>query len=151
LLLLLTVGCAIIPRGAYVNEQATSAEAKGPGSLIATMAIPWQFDFQCAHGNSNCPSAEEVAACRRWLFYGGEGDPCARIPRDRNFVGVTLSGGGIRSAVLSAAILFEFQRLGLLSSVDVVSSVSGGSLTSALYAASCDGGRDCQTNVSPAD
>src|SRR5206468_12861066 len=93
----------------------------------------------------------EVAACRRWLFYGGTGDPCARIPRDRNFVGLTLSGGGIRSAVLSAAIMFELQRLGVLSSVDVVSSVSGGSLTSALYAASCDGGQTCQSNVLPAD
>lgn len=151
MLLLATVGCAIVPTGAYVNKPAQSSEAKGPGSFNATMAVPWQFDFQCAHGGSNCPSAEEVAACRRWLFYGGEGDPCVHIPKDRNFVGLTLSGGGIRSAVLSAAIMFEFQRLGLLSSVDVVSSVSGGSLTSALYAASCDDGRSCPSNVVPAD
>jgi len=109
MLLLATVGCAIVPTSAYVNKPAQSSEAKGPGSFNATMAVPWQFDFQCAHGGPNCPSAEEVAACRRWLFYGGEGDPCVHIPKDRNFVGLTLSGGGIRSAVLSAAIMFEFQ------------------------------------------
>ncbi len=144
-------GCAIIHTGAFVNQPAKNAEASGPGSLIATMAVPWQFDFQCANGSSPCPSAEEVTACRRWLFYGGTGDPCARIPRDRNFVALTLSGGGARSAVLSAAIMFEMQRLGLLRSVDVVSSVSGGSLTSALYAVSCDGGELCQSNVLPSD
>jgi predicted acylesterase/phospholipase RssA len=56
---------------------------------------------------------------------------------DRNgdgyFVGLALSGGGSRSAVFSAACMFELQRLGLLDKVDYISSVSGGSLTGAFY------------------
>ncbi|HXV24478.1 MAG TPA: patatin-like phospholipase family protein [Alphaproteobacteria bacterium] len=139
-----------MPTDAYVNEPAASAEATGPGTLIATMAVPWSLDFQCAD-SATCPTNEEVAACRHWLFYGGEGDPCAGIPRDSNFVALTLSGGGTRSAVLSAAIMFELQRLSILRSVDVISSVSGGSLTAALYAASCDPDADCQANVAQSD
>lgn len=148
--LLWVTGCAIIPTGAFVNQPANSSEAQGPGTLIATMAVPWQFDFQCADRSLRCPSAERATACRRWLFYGAPGDPCADIPRDSNVVGLSLSGGGTRSAVLSAAIMFEMQRLGFLPSVDVIASVSGGSLTAALYAASCSGD-ECQSNVSPND
>jgi predicted acylesterase/phospholipase RssA len=125
--------------------------AEGPGSFIATMAVPWRYDFQCANGRGDCPSAEQVVACRRWLYYGGSGEPCAGIPEDHNFVGLSLSGGGSRSAVLSAAIMFELDRLGILPNVDIVSSVSGGSLTAALYAASCDSDADCPENVLPED
>src|SRR5436190_9970747 len=63
-------------------------------------------------------------------------------PHDRNndgwFVGLAISGGGSRSAVFSAAVMFELQRLGLLERVDYVSSVSGGSLTAAYYCSSGD-------------
>jgi predicted acylesterase/phospholipase RssA len=56
---------------------------------------------------------------------------------DRNgdgyFVGLALSGGGSRSAVFSAACMFQLERLGLLDKVDYISSVSGGSLTAAYY------------------
>jgi predicted acylesterase/phospholipase RssA len=144
-------GCALISTGAYVNQPASEPEAKGPGTTIATMAVPWHLDFQCNGRTEPCPTPEQAAACRRWLYYGGEGDPCADIPRDADFVGLTLSGGGTRSAVLSAAIMFEMQRLGILRSIDVISSVSGGSLTAALYAASCDAPQDCQLNVSEGD
>jgi hypothetical protein len=144
-------GCALISTGAYVNQPAPEPEAKGPGTMIATMAVPWHLDFQCNGRAEPCPTPEQAAACRRWLYYGGEGDPCADIPRDADFVGLTLSGGGTRSAVLSAAIMFEMQRLGILRSIDVISSVSGGSLTAALYAASCDAPQDCQPNVSEGD
>jgi predicted acylesterase/phospholipase RssA len=144
-------GCTVITTDAYVNEPASGSEAKGPGTLIATMAVPWHLDFQCSNGGEPCPTPAEAAACRRFLYYGGEGDPCAAIPRDADFVGLTLSGGGTRSAVLSAALMFEMQRLGMLRSIDVISSVSGGSLTAALYAASCDAPANCQTNLAEAD
>src|SRR5437868_3202622 len=49
------------------------------------------------------------------------------------FVGLAISGGGLRSANFSAAVMLELQRLGLLDRVDAVSSVSGGSLTAAYY------------------
>jgi predicted acylesterase/phospholipase RssA len=52
---------------------------------------------------------------------------------DGFFVGLALSGGGSRSANFSAACMFQLERLGLLSRVDYISSVSGGSLTAAYY------------------
>jgi predicted acylesterase/phospholipase RssA len=58
----------------------------------------------------------------------------APLPRDDGyFVGVAISGGGLRSANFSAAVMLELQRLGLLDKVDAISAVSGGSLTAAYY------------------
>jgi predicted acylesterase/phospholipase RssA len=55
---------------------------------------------------------------------------------------LALSGGGSRAAYLSAATMLKLQTLypevDLLNEVDVLSSVSGGSITAALYAASRD-------------
>lgn len=49
------------------------------------------------------------------------------------FVGVAMSGGGMRAANFSAAILLELEGLGLLRHVSAVSSVSGSSLTAAYF------------------
>lgn len=57
---------------------------------------------------------------------------------DERFVALAISGGGSRAAVFSAAVMFELQRYGLLDQVDLVSCVSGGCLTAAYYALSCD-------------
>jgi predicted acylesterase/phospholipase RssA len=57
---------------------------------------------------------------------------------DGRFVGIAISGGGSRSAVFSAACMFELQRVGLLQHVDYISSVSGGSLTAAYFCVSSD-------------
>src|SRR4051794_22553904 len=47
------------------------------------------------------------------------------LPRDDGyFVGVAISGGGLRSANFSAAVMFQLQKLGLLDRVDYISSVS---------------------------
>jgi hypothetical protein len=55
---------------------------------------------------------------------------------------LALSGGGSRAAYLSAATMLKLQTLypdvDLLNEVDVMSSVSGGSITAALYAATRD-------------
>jgi predicted acylesterase/phospholipase RssA len=69
---------------------------------------------------------------------------------DDNFIGLAISGGGSRSAVFSAAVLFELQRYGILQQVDVISAVSGGSMTGAYYALSCDppdGNSNCPPTV----
>jgi predicted acylesterase/phospholipase RssA len=62
---------------------------------------------------------------------------------------LALSGGGSRAAYLSAATMLRLQTLypevDLLDEVDVLSSVSGGSITAALYAAS----RDVSLNSPP--
>ena len=62
---------------------------------------------------------------------------------DHYAMALALPGGGSRSAVFSAAVMFELQDLGILPRVDVISSVSGGSLTAGLYARSCQDAAEC--------
>ncbi len=45
--------------------------------------------------------------------------------------------------------MFELQKRGILQQVDVVSSASGGSVSAALYAVSCDDGQACAPPVTP--
>ena len=47
-------------------------------------------------------------------------------PNGEPLVGLALSGGGIRSATFGLGILQAMRRLGLFSSLDYVSTVSGG-------------------------
>jgi predicted acylesterase/phospholipase RssA len=58
-----------------------------------------------------------------------------RPPQDADgcFVGLSLSGGGSRSAAFSAACMFQLERVGILQNVDYISTVSGGSLPGAYY------------------
>jgi len=51
---------------------------------------------------------------------------------------LALSGGGSRAAYFAGASMFKLDGLGVLSKVDVISSVSGGSLTAAYYCLSRD-------------
>jgi predicted acylesterase/phospholipase RssA len=53
--------------------------------------------------------------------------------KDGYFVGLAISGGGLRSSNFAAACMFQLERIGLLQKVDYISSVSGGSLTAAYY------------------
>jgi predicted acylesterase/phospholipase RssA len=53
--------------------------------------------------------------------------------KDGYFVGLAISGGGLRSANFAAACMFQLERIGILQKVDYISSVSGGSLTAAYY------------------
>src|SRR5579859_5206317 len=52
---------------------------------------------------------------------------------DGYFVGLSLSGGGSRSAAFSTACMFQLERVGILQKVDYISAVSGGSLPGAYY------------------
>lgn len=49
-------------------------------------------------------------------------------------IGLALSGGGYRAAAYHIGTLRALRRLGVLDKVDIISSVSGGSITSAYYA-----------------
>lgn len=53
-------------------------------------------------------------------------------------IGLALSGGGYRAAAYHIGTLRALNRLGILDNVDVISSVSGGSIISAYYALSKD-------------
>jgi predicted acylesterase/phospholipase RssA len=52
---------------------------------------------------------------------------------DDVFIGIAMSGGGSRATNFSAAVLLELEKLGILQHADVISSVSGSSLTAAYY------------------
>jgi hypothetical protein len=58
------------------------------------------------------------------------------------FLAVAISGGGSRAAVFSAQVLFDLEELGIANRIDTISSVSGGSLTAALYTLSCQDKHD---------
>jgi Predicted esterase of the alpha-beta hydrolase superfamily len=49
-------------------------------------------------------------------------------------IGLALSGGGYRAAAYHIGTLRALNRLGILDNIDVISSVSGGSITAAYYA-----------------
>lgn len=49
-------------------------------------------------------------------------------------IGLALSGGGYRGAAYHLGVLRILNRLGVLDKVDVISSVSGGSIVAAYYA-----------------
>lgn len=53
-------------------------------------------------------------------------------------IGLALSGGGYRAAAYHIGTLRALNRLGILDNIDVISSVSGGSITSAYYALNKD-------------
>jgi predicted acylesterase/phospholipase RssA len=52
---------------------------------------------------------------------------------DGRFIGLAVSGGGSRAANFGAAVMLELQQRGLLSQVDVISGVSGGTLPAVYY------------------
>ncbi|NIQ10401.1 MAG: patatin-like phospholipase family protein, partial [Gammaproteobacteria bacterium] len=72
--------------------------------------------------------------------HDSKGDRC----HEKTLVILALSGGGSRAAYFSASVMLELEKvfseegLNLLEEVDVISSVSGGSLPAAYYAVSRD-------------
>lgn len=55
------------------------------------------------------------------------------LSRDRGKVGLALSGGGIRASLYHLGVLARLAEAGVLSSVEVLSTVSGGSIVGAHY------------------
>lgn len=60
----------------------------------------------------------------------------------RKKIGIALSGGGYRAAAYHIGTLRALHRLGILDKVNVISSVSGGSITAAYYALNKDNYED---------
>ncbi len=144
-------GCAALPDGrnvpddvqnyAYRNEPLTvddtAFRAGEGGATIATSDIPWRVPAACRRDFRGWLSTEPQPVDREddWLARGH-----CRTPPKKAFMGVAITGGGNKSAVYAAEVLFELERYGLAEHIDVLSSVSGGSFTAALYALSCDRG-----------
>ena len=57
-------------------------------------------------------------------------------------IGIALSGGGYRAAAYHIGTLRALHRLAVLDKIDVISSVSGGSITAAFYALNKDNYED---------
>lgn len=60
----------------------------------------------------------------------------------RKRIGLALSGGGYRAAAYHIGTMRALHKLGILDVVDVISSVSGGSITAAYYVLNKDKGYD---------
>ena len=56
------------------------------------------------------------------------------MTNDGKKIGLALSGGGYRAAAYHIGALRALHKLGVLDKVDVISSVSGGSIIAAYYA-----------------
>jgi hypothetical protein len=158
-LVLLVVGsCAMPPKGgdvdadiksfSYQNRprvlppnatEALFTPGRG-GATIASIDIPWQVPAGCRGAyrawltDQSNPVADQTA-----FFRTGQ---CRLAPK-RGFVGIAISGGGNKSAVYAAEILFELGRYGLTEEIDAISSVSGGSFTAMLFGLSCDPPQGC--------
>jgi hypothetical protein len=103
----------------------------------ASLSVPWALDPACrAEFDWSNPEHREVDG----LTMRSAQEYCELLGRanDQNFVGVALSGGGTRAAILAAAVLFEMRKIGFLDELDVVSAASGGSMTAALFGISAD-------------
>ena len=104
---------------------------------VASSRVLWAVDSACrdrfpAHADGRPPDrARVLSTC------SASDDPAGPIA-DRNFVSVSTSGGGNRSAVFATEALFALDQWGLLRQADVLSGVSGGGFATALYAVSCD-------------
>jgi hypothetical protein len=74
---------------------------------------------------------EEIAVSRTVRYQPGDTPPNV----EATYVGVALSGGGIRSATFSLGLLQGMHRLGVLRTVDYLSTVSGGGFTGGWWTA----------------
>lgn len=73
--------------------------------------------------------------------------PLGKQPKKPQNVGLTLSGGGSRAIAFHLGCLRALHDLDLLNRVQVISSVSGGSVISAMYAYSSDSFREFDERV----
>lgn len=141
-------GCSFVPWYSYSNQESERASTPVPrpvqnayrvvslrpllpsdvpssASKASIATVPWQINAACRTSTALQPGELILENCR-----------------DDRFVALAISGGGSRASIFGAAVMFELQRYGLLQHVDLVSCVSGGCLTAAYYALSCDDPED---------
>src|SRR3970040_624926 len=81
--------------------------------------------------------------CDRWKFPSralilvrSQGDTAMQagaVTQGRDKVGLALSGGGFRASLFHIGVLAQLADLGMLRRVEVISTVSGGSIIGALH------------------
>ena len=153
-LLLLAVtglaGCSFIPWYSYTNKESDHASAPVPRpveNLYRAVSLRPMLPADVPSGASKASIANvpwQISAACRTLATPRSRESIPENCRDDRFVALAISGGGSRASIFGAAVMFELQRYGLLHHVDLVSCVSGGCLTAAYYALSCDDPEDKQ-------
>lgn len=141
-------GCSFIPAYSYYNREAT---IRDDGQSALDVPRPVENVYRTVSLRPLLPEAVTAGtrkaslqtvpwyvapACRTAVF-GGSVAPPSGPCHDENFVALSISGGGSRAAIFSAAVMFELERYGLLDDVDLLSCVSGGCLTAGYYTLSC--------------
>lgn len=118
----------------------------GGCTLLAYSNVRLPCPTNNAAAATNCSGGSSISAKGTSAEYRGRATFNVipeRGNKDTLFL-LALSGGGSRSAYLSASVMLKLQHvfsdIDLLSEVDAISSVSGGSLPAAYYAISTDSG-----------
>ena len=108
-----------------------------PLTLAICVSLTWSFGCTLIqiHPYENLPQSNPSPTPTHANVEFGE-----KEASDGAFVGLAISGGGSRSAILATAVMLKLKQLGILERVDYMSSVSGGGLPAALYA--LDGKKD---------
>ena len=120
-------------RKAFFTAYGESARKAERANLLAAAGEPGKEEDGVLKGLT-CWSAAQKAA----------GDLGMEV-HNQEFLALSLPGGGSRSAIFSASVMFEMQLQKILHKVDLLSSVSGGSLPAALFARSCADEEECVT------
>jgi len=137
-------GCGFVPLYSYNNEELQEHPLAVPRPVESIYrALSLRPQLTGTPSSVDKASLAKVswnikAACRAARFQAASTASPLVDCEDRDFVALAISGGGSRAAIFGAAVMFELQRYGLLEHVDLVSCVSGGCLTAAYYALSCD-------------
>jgi len=144
-------GCSLIPLYSYQNKETRTDGISIPRpieNVYRTLSLrPRLTQVESAEDKASLARVpwNIKAECRALTFASSPVLATAGECRDSDFVALAISGGGSRAAIFSAATMFELQRYGLLNQVDLLSCVSGGCLTAAYYALSCDNPDDPKT------
>ncbi len=161
--------CTIVPTGTSANIPLADEGRRAigqksddlfSGAFVASETVPWPVPPTCRNSfNWNTLDESVREAIKQdadkngiWPASNKFWDKYCRItqpgtPFDKDFIALALSGGGLRAAVFSAAVMFELEKYGVLAKADVISSVSGGAMTAAYYALSCDDRANCPETV----
>lgn len=137
-------GCGMVPLYSHANresEQTTIPVPRPVENIYRAISLRPPLPTSIPSGVEKATLVsvpwQVSAACRTPALMSSLSTLPERC-RDTRFVALTISGGGSRASVFSAAVMFELQRYGVLEHVDLLSCVSGGCLTAAYYALSCD-------------
>jgi hypothetical protein len=134
-ILVTLAGCGLIPYKESTNTALRAGQAQASPQPAPPPPAPQTMPRQ--------PQASFALRDARYVQTAGGETDCSPKKHKDVLVMLALSGGGSRASLLAALSMYEMQGISLgdsnlLSEVDLISSVSGGSLPAAYYAISED-------------